>query len=150
MPPDLKSNEFTTFKIARTLNFCTIFSWGLNNNKDIISHEGNIFLRWSNFVNSIRNVCILAFIFPPLLSFVVSVSSLTLELRECEKKMGKESFKKAYAFLKEARFGETTMAGETADEKHIIQGLRQFVDNPSDGFLIDQLLFLEEQAKFMK
>ncbi|XP_071823810.1 serine/threonine-protein kinase Nek11-like isoform X2 [Apostichopus japonicus] len=69
---------------------------------------------------------------------------------ECEKKMGKESFKKAYAFLKEARFGETTMAGETADEKHIIQGLRQFVDNPSDGFLIDQLLFLEEQAKFMK
>lgn len=64
--------------------------------------------------------------------------------------MGKESFKKAYAFLKEARFGEATMAGETADEKHIIQGLRQFVENPSDGFLIDQLLFLEEQAKFMK
>lgn len=63
--------------------------------------------------------------------------------------MGKEAFKKAYAFVKNARFGEGTMAGETTDEKQLIQGLRKFVDNPSDGFLIDQLLFLEEQAKIL-
>lgn len=68
---------------------------------------------------------------------------------ECERKMGKEAFKKAYAFVKNARFGEGTMAGETTDEKQLIQGLRKFVDNPSDGFLIDQLLFLEEQAKIL-
>ena len=35
------------------------------------------------------------------------------------------------------------------DESDIMNGLRQFVKNPSDCFLIDQLLFLEEQVKIM-
>ncbi|XP_071490539.1 uncharacterized protein [Diadema antillarum] len=64
---------------------------------------------------------------------------------ECEKKFGKESFKKAYAFLKEARFGDMR---ETLDDSTIMRRLRDFVPNVSDCFLIDQLLFLEEQAKF--
>ena len=68
---------------------------------------------------------------------------------ECEKKIGKESFKKAHAFLKQARFGDGANAGATMDESEIMNGLRQFVKNPSDCFLIDQLLFLEEQVKIM-
>ncbi|XP_072024881.1 LOW QUALITY PROTEIN: serine/threonine-protein kinase Nek11-like [Amphiura filiformis] len=68
---------------------------------------------------------------------------------ECEKKIGKNSFKKAYTFLKQARFGDGALAGNTMDESEIMNGLRQFVKNPSDCFLIDQLLFLEEQVKMM-
>ncbi|XP_038069703.1 serine/threonine-protein kinase Nek11-like isoform X2 [Patiria miniata] len=68
---------------------------------------------------------------------------------ECERKIGKESFKSAYAFLKAARFGDRTSAGDTTmDEGEIIKGMKKFVKNPSDCFLIDQLLFLEEQASF--
>eukprot|EP00057_Strongylocentrotus_purpuratus_P018476 XP_011672950.1 PREDICTED: serine/threonine-protein kinase Nek11 isoform X2 [Strongylocentrotus purpuratus] len=63
---------------------------------------------------------------------------------ECEKKFGKESFKTAYAFLKEARFGDMK---ETMDDTMIMRKLRDYVKNVSDCFLIDQLLFLEEQAK---
>ncbi|XP_022106640.1 serine/threonine-protein kinase Nek11-like isoform X2 [Acanthaster planci] len=68
---------------------------------------------------------------------------------ECERKIGKESFKNAYAFLKAARFGDRRSAGDTTmDEGEIMKGLKKFVKNPSDCFLIDQLLFLEEQASF--
>ncbi|XP_063951532.1 serine/threonine-protein kinase Nek11-like [Lytechinus pictus] len=63
---------------------------------------------------------------------------------ECEKKFGKESFKTAYAFLKEARFGDMK---DTMDDTMIMRKLRDYVKNVSDCFLIDQLLFLEEQAK---
>ncbi|XP_013411835.1 serine/threonine-protein kinase Nek11 [Lingula anatina] len=66
---------------------------------------------------------------------------------DCEKKLGKNAFQKAYNYLKSARFGD--MAG-TVDENEIIAGLRQYVKNPSDCFLVDQLLFLEEQAKVAK
>lgn len=64
---------------------------------------------------------------------------------DCEKKFGKESFKTAYAYLKEARFGDMK---ETVDDTMIMRKLREYVKNVSDCFLIDQLLFLEEQAKF--
>ncbi|XP_071959604.1 serine/threonine-protein kinase Nek11-like [Antedon mediterranea] len=74
----------------------------------------------------------------------MKIKNLTLE---CEKKLGKVAFKKAYSFLKEARFGD---GKATLDENAIMKGLRQFVGNPSDCFLVDQLLFLEEQAKMMK
>ncbi|XP_033104672.1 serine/threonine-protein kinase Nek11-like [Anneissia japonica] len=69
---------------------------------------------------------------------------------ECEKKLGKDAFRKAYAFLKDARFGDKKGGMATLDENAIMKGLRQFVRNPSDCFLVDQLLFLEEQAKMMK
>lgn len=60
---------------------------------------------------------------------------------ECEKVLGNEPFEKAYNYLKTARYSR---ASETTEE-NIMQGLREFVKNPSDCFLVDQLLFLEEQ-----
>ncbi|KAK3589291.1 hypothetical protein CHS0354_026942 [Potamilus streckersoni] len=60
---------------------------------------------------------------------------------ECEKMLGKVAFEKAYIYLKRAR---SDRASEVTEED-IIQGLREFVKNPSDCFLVDQLLFLEEQ-----
>ncbi|XP_033626029.1 serine/threonine-protein kinase Nek11-like [Asterias rubens] len=68
---------------------------------------------------------------------------------ECERKIGRESFKSAYSFLKQARFGDQRSMGDTTlDEGEIMKGLKKYVKNPSDCFLIDQLLFLEEQASF--
>ncbi|PVD21075.1 hypothetical protein C0Q70_19241 [Pomacea canaliculata] len=60
---------------------------------------------------------------------------------QCISQMGEEAFKKAYDYLHTARFSEDK------EEQEIMQGLRAFVKNPSDCFLVDQLLFLEEQAK---
>ncbi|XP_033754319.1 serine/threonine-protein kinase Nek11-like isoform X1 [Pecten maximus] len=59
---------------------------------------------------------------------------------ECEKMLGKEAFDKAYNYLKDARYNDKSA------EEDIMAGLRHFVKNPSDCFLVDQLLFLEEQA----
>ncbi|KAH3768623.1 serine/threonine-protein kinase Nek11-like isoform X1 [Dreissena polymorpha] len=61
---------------------------------------------------------------------------------ECEKMLGAEGFEKAYNYLKTARYERAT----EATEEDIMQGLREFVKNPSDCFLVDQLLFLEEQV----
>jgi len=55
--------------------------------------------------------------------------------------LGKDSFEKAYNYLKSARYDRAT----EATEEDIMAGLREFVKNPSDCFLVDQLLFLEEQ-----
>ncbi|XP_033104478.1 serine/threonine-protein kinase Nek11-like isoform X2 [Anneissia japonica] len=68
---------------------------------------------------------------------------------ECEMKLGKDAFRKAYAFLKDAKFDKKDGMA-TLDENAIKKGLRQFVHNPSDCSLVDKLLFLEEQAKIMK
>ena len=57
--------------------------------------------------------------------------------------LGVDAFKKAYDYLKTARYEKT----EEATEEDIMSGLRQFVKNPSDCFLVDQLLFLEEQHR---
>lgn len=49
-------------------------------------------------------------------------------------------------FKLQARFGD--QHGEkTMDEKKIMEHLRNLVKNPMDCFIVDQLLFLEEQAK---
>ena len=58
--------------------------------------------------------------------------------------MGEEEFKKAYTYLKSAR---NVKDGKEKSEKEIMDGLRKYVKNPSDCFMVDQLLFLEEQAK---
>ncbi|XP_064599370.1 serine/threonine-protein kinase Nek11-like [Liolophura sinensis] len=65
---------------------------------------------------------------------------------ECERILGKAKFEKAYTYLKNARFQDKATS-HTADETMIFKGLREIVPNPSDCFLVDQLLFLEEQAK---
>lgn len=68
---------------------------------------------------------------------------------DCISKLGKDAFEKAYHYLKKARFGDGGVeSGRTMDENQIMNGLRQIVKNPSDCFLVDQLLFLEEQLKF--
>lgn len=56
--------------------------------------------------------------------------------------MGKDSFETAYAFLKEAFFGEK----RHQDENEIMNGVARIVSNSNDCFLVDQLLFLEAQA----
>ncbi|XP_059142130.1 serine/threonine-protein kinase Nek11-like [Physella acuta] len=61
---------------------------------------------------------------------------------ECIRTLGEEGFKQAYSYLKQAR------TKENKSEKEIMDGLRKLVKNPSDCFAVDQLLFLEEQAKF--
>ncbi|CAH1779516.1 unnamed protein product [Owenia fusiformis] len=63
---------------------------------------------------------------------------------ECETKLGKEAFDHAYKYLRESRFSDNST---TIDETLIMKKLRKVVPNPSDCFLVDQLLFLEEQAK---
>jgi NIMA (never in mitosis gene a)-related kinase len=65
-------------------------------------------------------------------------------IRECKRILGEEAFQKAYDYLKQARYLKTSSVDS---EETIMQGLREFVKNPSDCFLVDQLLFLEEQAK---
>ena len=55
--------------------------------------------------------------------------------------LGADGFNKAYNYLKTARYERAN----EATEEDIMQGLRDFVKNPSDCFLVDQLLFLEEQ-----
>lgn len=67
---------------------------------------------------------------------------------ECQKVLGQEAFEKAYKYLKKARY-EKQNSLDSAEED-IMKGLRKFVKNPSDCFLVDQLLFLEEQAKITK
>lgn len=64
--------------------------------------------------------------------------------KECKRILGEEAFQKAYDYLKQARYLKTSSVDS---EETIMQGLREFVKNPSDCFLVDQLLFLEEQAK---
>lgn len=55
--------------------------------------------------------------------------------------LGQDGFDRAYDYLKTARYDRAN----EATEEDIMQGLREFVKNPSDCFLVDQLLFLEEQ-----
>nr|KAG5707857.1 hypothetical protein BaRGS_031588 [Batillaria attramentaria] len=61
---------------------------------------------------------------------------------QCIASLGEEPFKKAYTYLRKARYEEEK------SEQEIMKGLREYVKNPSDCFIVDQLLFLEEQAKF--
>ncbi|XP_002742440.2 uncharacterized protein LOC100370291 [Saccoglossus kowalevskii] len=80
-----------------------------------------------------------------MFSPTVRASKITNLRAECERKLGKKEFKLAYSYLKQARFGEG-MGEQSVDEGELMKGLKKFVKNPSDCFLIDQLLFLEYQA----
>ena len=60
--------------------------------------------------------------------------------------MGKKDFDIAHDFLRKARFGDE-VAGKTLDENEIMRELKKIISNPGDCFMLDQLLFLEEQQK---
>ena len=60
--------------------------------------------------------------------------------------MGQKDFDLAHTFLREARFGNQT-AGKTMDENEIMRELKKIIPKPADCFILDQLLFLEEQQK---
>ncbi|KAL8590562.1 hypothetical protein ACOMHN_010998 [Nucella lapillus] len=62
--------------------------------------------------------------------------------KQCITSLGEDVFKKAYEYLRKARSEENGKS-----EHEIMQGLREYVKNPSDCFIVDQLLFLEEQSK---
>ncbi|XP_070574674.1 serine/threonine-protein kinase Nek11-like isoform X2 [Ptychodera flava] len=80
-----------------------------------------------------------------IFSPTVRTSKIKSLRAECERKLGKKAFKQAYDYLKQARFGEGH-GDQSVDEAKLMAGLKKFVKNPSDCFLIDQLLFLEYQA----
>ena len=65
---------------------------------------------------------------------------------ECEKKMGKADFNRCYDYLKKARFGDNS-SDKTHDENQITRELKKINIKPDDCFMVDQLLFLEEQHK---
>lgn len=60
---------------------------------------------------------------------------------QCERIYGSDAFMKAYDYLKSARIQGFS------DEGKVMAGLKSIVDNVRDGFLIDQLIFLENQAQ---
>ena len=68
-------------------------------------------------------------------------SHCLLVSRQCVSSLGEEAFKKAYDYLRKARNEDNGMS-----EQDIMQGLREYVKNPSDCFIVDQLLFLEEMG----
>ena len=69
--------------------------------------------------------------------------------QECEKRMGVRDFEAAYKYLKDVRFGDLRDKS-TIDESKIMADLRKLVTNPSECFSVEQLLFLEEQARVAK
>ena len=63
------------------------------------------------------------------------------KIRQAMRRLGAETFQNVYAYLREQRRGPNSAE---ADENQIFNGLKKFTPNPSDCFLVDQLLFLEE------
>lgn len=96
----------------------------------------------------LRCPCLLVFKYKVHVNCILKQYFLNYAISECQKVLGEEGFEKAYGYLKKARY-EKQNSLDSAEED-IMQGLRKFVKNPSDCFLVDQLLFLEEQAKISK
>jgi hypothetical protein len=61
-------------------------------------------------------------------------------LRQAIRVLGESSFKKCYEYLKAKRSNYT-------EEGKVFEGLKSITTHPSDCFLVDQLIFLEEQSK---
>ena len=59
---------------------------------------------------------------------------------QCERIYGSDGFLRAYDYLRSAR------SKGFSDEGQVMAGLKNIVDNVRDGFLFDQLIFLENQA----
>jgi len=70
--------------------------------------------------------------------------TLTILLRELQKKLGAEHLNKAYNYLKRARFDDRR-PGADINEKMILHDLSKMVPSADDRFKVDQLLFLEMQ-----
>lgn len=60
--------------------------------------------------------------------------------RQAVRVLGETSFKKCYEFIK-------TQRANNVDDSKIYEGLKGLTSHPNDCFLIDQLIFLEEQAR---
>ncbi len=67
-----------------------------------------------------------------------SKTKLILFSRQAIRVLGESSFKKCYEFLKNVDF---------SDENRKMENLSKLTSNPSDAFLVEQLIFLEEQSK---
>ena len=65
--------------------------------------------------------------------------------RQCLQIYGQEPFERIHAYLRQAR----RHGNGVVDEGVIMMALRQIVPNVRDCFLVDQLVFLEKQAKAM-
>jgi len=72
------------------------------------------------------------------------VTTLTLTIRELERKLGPEHLDKAYNYLKQARFDDRRPGAEI-NEKLILHDLSKMVPDADDRFKVEQLLFLEMQ-----
>lgn len=59
------------------------------------------------------------------------------------RRLGADGFQKCYTYLREQRLGPNNCE---RDENEIFEGLKQYTPNPSDCFLVEQLLFLEEMS----
>ncbi len=71
--------------------------------------------------------------------FILLVFLLT---RQAIRLLGEETFRKCYDYLKTER-----SVKQSPDEMKILDGLKKLTSHTRDCFLIDQLIFLEEQAK---
>ncbi|XP_014663756.1 PREDICTED: serine/threonine-protein kinase Nek11-like, partial [Priapulus caudatus] len=66
--------------------------------------------------------------------------------RQCDVVLGAEAFKKVYSYLRSARFQSSV----SVTDEQVIRQLKRYCKNPADCFLVEQLLFLEEQARIDK
>ena len=57
------------------------------------------------------------------------------------RRLGEEKYDRVYSYMREQRKGPNA---SNVDENKMFENLKQFGVNPSDCFLVDQLLFLEE------
>ena len=72
------------------------------------------------------------------------VTTLTVSIRELQRKLGPEHLNKAYNYLKRARFDDRCPGAEI-NEKLILHDLSKMVPDADDRFRVEQLLFLEMQ-----
>lgn len=61
--------------------------------------------------------------------------------RKAIQALGEKTFEQVHDYLIKQRNAQRT--DPTLDDTKITQGLAAFVKKPSDGFLVDQLVFLE-------
>ena len=71
-------------------------------------------------------------------------TSLSVSVRELQKKLGDECLKEAYSYLKRARYDDRR-PGTDINEDRMLHDLSEIVPSADDRLRVDQLLFLEMQ-----
>jgi hypothetical protein len=79
-----------------------------------------------------------------LLQLPLYFNHLFIADRQAIRNLGPIGFENCYNFLREMR---NIQKAEGLSESVIIEGLKKIIENPSDGFLVDQLLFLESENR---